>query len=317
MSKKLLCLLLTLVTLLAASPVRARAAEELTDEDRREAGALAVTFMRRLREKDDFAPLVSEFFPEDFERRIKQFLRDNPPKEGEEAHDFPCDRALLLRAESGGLRRAYVALMNFWNQQELLHNAARDYVKVEYAAAGRDASEEYREAWTRRQELAEKAVPEEAFRIAEGDPLIEALFLLLVRAGGGDEDVSEEKAEEDKAEEETAKLRAGYIRDAERLHSFLDNLERCVALLREGVKRLRADAKDFAASHGITEVVAAADADGDEFNVYHLSYETVEAPAFGLPAGALVICANIFGYDISMTRAEGKLQILGVHPAFD
>jgi hypothetical protein len=308
MSKKFLSLLLTLVTLLAAAPPRASAAEEMTEEDGREARTLAVNFLRRLRETDDFAPLVSEFFPEDFEQRLKQFVRDAPPGDAENGLPIPCDRALLLRSEPGELRRLYVAMMNFWNLSNLIHNVAWAYAAVEYGAAGRDASAERASVWDRRSEFTRAAVPEEAHRIAESDPFLKMMFG-LVRADYVESDASPE----DEEKEFRAKYEASYMHDAARLRSFVEKLERCVALIREGVAKLRADAKSLAASHGIEK-----DAGGeDDFKVYHVGDLTLEAPAFGLAAGALVIRARIFPFELAMTRAEGKLQILAVYPDTD
>lgn len=308
MSKKFIGLFLTLVMLLAAAPSRARASQELTEEQEREARELTVSFLKRLRETDDFAPLVSEFFPADFAQRLKQFIREMPADDAESADRLPCDRALLLRTEDGELRRAYVALMNFWNQQELLHSVAFDYVKVEYKAKGRDASQEYQEAWTRHEVTAEKAVPEEAFRIAAHDPFIEALLRLVRADDGKGDDADSEKAEADKA-----KFEAAYIRDAARLHLFINNLERIVALLRKAVAKLRSDAKSLAASHAIQEEAAAE----EEFKVYHLDEDRLETAAFCLPAGAVVIHARVFPFEIVMTRAEGKLRILAAYPDVD
>lgn len=308
MSKRFLSLLLTLVTLLAAAPAtRGQAAEELTEEEEREACTLAISFMRRLREADDFGPLVKEFFPEDFEQRLKQFIRDAPANDSEGGFPVPCDRALLLRSGPGELRRAYVALMNFWNQQYLLHEAAWDYVAVEYKAAGKDRSDDHAKAWDRRGELVRETVPEEAFRLAETDPFLKMMFG-LVRADDGDDASLEESEKEFKA-----KYEAAYIRDAARLRSFLEKLERCVALMREAVAKLRADAKSLAASHGLEEDAAA----GEDFKVYHLDGETLEAAAFGMQAGALLIRARIYPFEFAMTRGEGKLQILAVYPDSD
>jgi hypothetical protein len=309
MSKKFLSLFLTLVTLLAAAaPARVSAARELTDEDDREARGLAVSFVKRLREADDFGPLVKEFFPEDFEGRVKQFIRDAPPDDAEQGFPVPFDRALLLRAEAGEVRRLYVAMMNFWNQLDLMHHAAWDYAVVEYRAGGRDATDERAEAWARHTELARKAVPDEAFRVAESDPLLNIAFGLVredyADAGAGGEE---------NLEEDTAKFKAVSIRDAARLRSFVEKLERCVALMREGVAKLRSDAKSLAASHGITEVSA----DREEFKVYHLECGEVKVAGFGLPAGATLIYARIFPFEMAMTRVEGKLKILAAYPDVD
>lgn len=308
MSKKFLCLFLTLVTLLAAAPVRGQAVEELTDDEEREARSLAVTFVQRLRETDDFAPLVAEFFPEDFEQRVKQFIRDAPPDDAEGGLPILCDHALLLRSETGELRRLYVALMNFWNQQDLLHDAARDYALVKLKATGRDASIEHLQAWDRGSERARKAVSEEAFRVAKTDPFLKMMFILV----RDDYDKGDTNLEGDE-KALRARYEAAYIRDAARLHSFVEKLERSVVLLREGVSKLRADAKSLAASHVIEQEATRE----DNFKVYHVGDVTLEAPAFGLDAGALLIQARIFPFELAMTRVEGRLRILAVYPDTD
>jgi hypothetical protein len=313
MSKKFLSLFLTLVTLLAAAaPTRVSAARELTDEDDREARGLALSFVKRLREADDFGPPVSEFFPEDFEQRVKQFIRDAPPDDAEQGFPIPCDRALLLRAEAGELRRLYVAMMNFWSQLDLMRHAAWDYAVVEYRTEGRDATDEHAEAWARHTELAKKAVPDEAFRVAESDPLLNIAFGLVrddysdAGAGAGGEE---------NLEEDTAKFKAMSIHDAARLRSFVEKLERCVALMREGVAKLRSDAKSLAAAHAVKGDAAAADK--DDLKVYYVDSHTLEAAAFGVPSGAILIQARIFPFELAMTRVEGRLRILAVYPDFD
>jgi len=303
-SKKFLSLFLITVTLLAPATTRASAAEELTDKDASEARSLAVGFMRRLRATDDFGPSVKEFFTKDFEQHLKQFIREAPAENSEEDFPIPCDRALLLSAESRELRRAYVASMNFWNQQELLHDAAWAYVEVEYAVAGKDTSKEYQEAWNRHEKLAKEAVPKEAYSIADSDPLLKVMFMLVRYDDSG----AEESNEVDKA-----KLKAVSIHDAARLRSFLEKLERSVALLREGVARLRTDAKSLAAAHCIHENAP----DDDALKVYYLDGETLEAAAFGIDAGTLLIHARIYPFEIVMTRRKGRLRIIAVYPDID
>ena len=309
MSKRLSATLLALAALLASAPLRASAAREMTDEEAREARALAVRFVERLRETDDFAPLVAEFFPADFDERLRQFLLETP--EGtDDSPPLPLDPALLRRVDAAELRRTYVALMNFWNQQHLLHRAAWDYVVLEHKAAGRDARSG-QGAWGQHYELAERAIPAEAFRVAAGDPLLEPLFQMV--RGPGDDDDEAPRDEESEKEKDKAMFEAAYVRDAARLRAFNSKLERCVVLLREAVAKLRSDAKGFAAARNVPDAAA----DPDDFKVYHLDDEATETPAFGLPAGAPLIRARVYPFEMAMTRAGGRLKMLAAYPDTD
>lgn len=303
LTKGLLTVLLALVAFAAAAlPSRAAAEQEMTEAEAREARALTLRFMRRLREADDFGPLVKEFFPSDFDERVRQFVEEAPKNvEGDFLAGF--DRAALLRAEPAELRRAYVALMNFRNQQELIGDAAFDYARLRCEAAG----EERPCGWGRHFRLAREAVPEEAFRIAATDPLLE---VALGRIGDDSEPGSGEEAGE-------AGVGAAVVFDPARLRAFTDKLERCVRLMREAVAKLRADARSYAAAHSANESYEEAVAARAELKVYHLSEETLEGASFGLPAGALLIHARVYPFEMAIARAEGRLQILAVYPDFD
>jgi hypothetical protein len=316
MSKKLLTAVFALALLLTAAPLRltraqadAPAAQEMTDEEEREARALALRFMKRLREADDFGPLVGEFFPEDFAERLRRTMRE-VPEGGDEDFLFAFDRAVLLRADDTELRRGYVALMNFWNQEELLGDAAFDYANLECGLTG----EKRPCGWGRHFGLAREAVPEEAFRIASSDPMLEGLFRFVreEEEGGGDASPAEE----------AAVFEALKIRDAARLRAFIDKLERCVPLLREATGKLRSEAKSLAAVHNAADDYAALVAAREELKVYHPEGDTAgEANAavysLGLPEGALLIRARVSPFEMVMTRAEGRLKILVVYPDFD
>jgi hypothetical protein len=294
--------LLALAALVAAARPCAAVEEKMTDAEAREARALTLRFMERLRETDDFGPLVREFFPTDFEQRLRQFVRD-APRNGNEDALIGFERAALLRAEPGELRRTYVMVLNFWNQYELLNDVAFHYAKLECQPEGERPSC----AWNRHYQLAREAVPEEARRIAATDPLLEAL-LGLIEDGG-----KEETGDED----EEARVTAAAIRDPARLRTFNDKLERFIPLLREAVGSVRAEAKSYAAAHYATETFAASIAEHAELKVYHLSDEPLEEAAFGLPAGALLIHARVYPFEMAIARVEGHLQILAVYPDFD
>lgn len=282
---------------------------ELSPEEESEAKELAVRLMKRLRETGDFGPVVSEFVVDDFAERLRKLARAEQP---ESEIFFVCEREVILRAGDEDLRRVYVALLNFWHWQELLGDAAWNYVKVEYKIDGRDALQDDG-AWGRRRELQKAAIPREALRVAEGEPLLDA-FMRFVRR---DDDDPEAETEEE-VEAQQAKIRAAVVRDAARLRDFTDKLERCVALLREGAESLRSDLKSLAAAHVVSDNPDDyGPRPGDPFHVYHLEGDTLRDDAFGLPEGTFLIRARIRPYEIAMARLDGRLQVLGVYPDFD
>ena len=283
---------------------------ELTPEEAREAKELAVSLMKRLRETDDFDTVVSEFFVDDFAERVRHLTRDETLEEG---FFIFCEREVLLRAGDDDLRRLYVALLNFWNQKDLLGDAAWNYVKVKYKIDGKDALNA-EGAWEMRRELKEGAVPREAFRVAQSDALLDAIMGGLVRR---DDDNSGAETEEETDAKE-ARIKAAAIRDVARLRAFTDNVERCAALLREGVESLRSEMKSLAAAHVVSDDPGDYEPrPGDPFHVYHLESDTLNNETFGLPAGTLLIRARIRPYEMAMARLDGRLQILGVYPDFD
>jgi hypothetical protein len=311
-------LLLSLSVPLVGARTRHAQSQEpvpLKDVEYKKAEKLAVRFMKRLRETDDFGPLVSEFFPTDFAERLKKSGHMWGTNEGDL---IPWDKDVLSRADAAEQLRGYVAFVNFWNQQDLIGDAAWDYVKLECRIEGKDATSAPG-AWGRHLRLREEAVPAEAFRIAQSDPILAAL-IGLVRADGTDDngagnvDNEEQRPDEDDA----ALLRAVSIKDLARLRAFIDKMERCAGLLREGAEKLRSDAKTLAAVHGLSVTPERGAArPGEDFRVYHLDSETLEAEAFGLSAGALLIRARIYPYELAMTRADGRIKILAVYPDLD
>jgi hypothetical protein len=265
--------------------------------------------MKRLRETDDFAPLVGEFFHEDFAERLRHTVRETP-ESGDGNFLFIFDRAVLLRADAAELRRAYVAFMNFWNQQEILGDVAFDYANLECGLAG----EKRPCGWGRHFQLQREAIPSEAFRVVAADPLFEGLFGSLLEEGA--------EGDEPSAEEQAARIEAMMIRDATRLRAFTDRMERCVTFLREATGKLRSEAKSFAAVYNVADDYAAMVAAREELKVYHLEGDTAgEANSavysLGLPEGALLIRARVYPFEMVMTRAEGRLKILVVYPDFD
>jgi hypothetical protein len=302
LTRRLLSVLLALAALLAAARPCAASEQEMTDEEAREARALMLRFMERLRETDDFGPLVKEFFPADFDLRLRQFVGEELRAEGSEEVLVNFDRALLKRAEPRELRRTYVAFMNYWNYSERIGVAAFDYARLECEAAG--AKEPC--GWRRHFKLAREAVPEEAYRLAAADPMLEAMLRSIV-----DESASrEEEPDEEKAG-------PAVVRDPARMRAFNDGLEGCVVLLRDAFRKLRADARSYAAVRSVTESFEATVAERDELKVYHLSDETLTEASFGLPAGALLIRARVFPFEMAIARRDGRLTILAVYPDFD
>jgi hypothetical protein len=317
MMKRLLRTFFALALLLTAAPLRVTRAQadapaapgEMTDEEEREARSLALRFMKRLRETDDFAPLVGEFFHEDFAERLRGAALA-VPEGGEDDFLFAFDRAVLRRADAAALRRGYVAMMNFWNQEELLGDAALDYANLECGLAG----EKRPCGWGRHFQLQREAIPAEAFRVASGDPLFEELFGALLDEGAAGPEPSDE--------EQAARIEAMMIRDAARLSAFTDRMERCVKFLREATGKLRSEAKSLAAVHNAADDYASMVAAREELKVYHLEGDTVgedNAAVYnlGLPEGALLIRARVYPFELAMSRAEGRLKILVVYPDFD
>jgi hypothetical protein len=310
MMRRLITTLLILVLTLSGT-TRALASPRdedvrLAPEEEQQARELTINFMRRLREADDFAPLVPEFFPADFASRAREFVRAQQLESG---FFVICDRDVLLQASADDLRRAYVVLMNFWNQQETLGDAAWGYVKIESAIRGKSAATEVG-AWDQHLKLAETAVPADAFHIAATDPLLDELFNLVRH--------SDNNLNEDEKESQDARLKRIAIRDVTRLRAFTEKLDRCVKLLREGVEKIRSRMKALAAAHGVSDKPEEYEPiPNGPFHIYHLDYKKLKTGGFGLPAGALLIRTRIYPYEIAIARVNNRLQILAVYPDFD
>jgi hypothetical protein len=309
MTRKFITTLLILVLTLSGT-TRALASmrddhAELTPEEEQEARELAISFLKRLRETNDFGKVASEFLPDDFGERIKKFIRAESPDS-----DFftVCAREVLLQDDASELRRAYVAVMNFWNQQWLLDEAAWEQTKVEYKIKGKDAAQE-KESWDRSSKLTDNSVPEEAFRIAQTDPLLDGLFNFIRHDDNGD-GKSDADAE--------AMIKAAGIHSVARLHAFTDKLERCIPLLHKGVEKLRSETATLRAVNCVVRTSEETKKDSaEEFKIYHLDSRTLDTETFGLAKGALLIRARIYPYEMVMTRIGGRLKIIAVYPDFD
>lgn len=307
--------LLTTLALTPAAPARTAGVTARAD-DEREARELAVRLVGRLREADDFGPVVEEFFPADFAERLRQFVLSQPADS--EAFAF-CEHEAVARADASDLRRAYVALMNFWHQQDELGHAAWHYVKIEVAARGQRVNDD-QDAWPRHYRLQKEAVPAEAFRMAAADPLLALLFEDFVSHGIDNEEVAGGGSEgRDEAEQDVEKFKAKYaIRDAARLRTFTEKLERCIPPLREAVRRLRSEMKALAAANAISDNPADYEPVGaDPLHLYKLESETLQSATFGLPAGAILIRARVYPYEMALARLGDRLTVLAVYPDFD
>jgi hypothetical protein len=276
-----------------------------TPEEEREARELTVSFLKRLRETDDFSTVTSDLLPSDFGERIKEFIRS----ENSDSEFFsPEVSEALLQADASELRRAYIALMNFWNQQDLLYDAAWDHVQVEYQVNGKDAMQE-QGSWGQMLKLKEESVPEEAFLIAQTDPVIDGLFD-LIRQDCGD------GRKKDEADE--AKIKADGIHSVERLRAFTNRLERCIPLLRRGVEKLRWETQTLRAVNCIYKTQEEIEKDSaEEFHVHHVEVGTAETEMFGLAQGASFVSARISTYQLVMTRVDGRLKLIAIYPDFD
>jgi len=316
---------LALAALIVLTPVVAPHASA-DDRDEQEARALAVRFMERLRDADDFGTLMKEFFPEDFAARVRAAVRETS---AEDEFFFVCDRAVLLRATDADLRRTYVALMNFLSQQDRLADAAWVRVQLEEKMGGAD-SDGGGDPWARYLRLAADSIPEEAFRIAETDPLLKtALDPELVRTAAerlgaegtepADAEAEAKAAAGEEAEGEAAaeRARAAAVRDLPRLRALTEKLERLAALLRGAAAKLRAQTESLAAAYSVSAESLGKGLFDRELNVYKLESETLETPALGLPAGSVLIRARIYPYEMAVARVGGRLTILAAYPDFD
>jgi hypothetical protein len=299
-----LLLLLLATTARAASlalniepgPSAARQETELTPEEEREARALAVRFMKRLNAADDCGPLVDEFFVEDFPERFKQFLREIKVKD-KDLQVFTLD--VLMRADHNDLRRAYIALLNFYNLQDLLRDAAIDYVAAVHGIT--DWVELHKPAGEAlRRQITEDALTPEFFAAAKNDAALAALVNLFVR----DDDEGEENCEE--------KIEAGQVCTPERFRRLTAELEKCVGLMRAAVGRLRGGLSKLG-----TTAQAAGEWDRDKYLIYKFSTSTLESEVAGYPRGTRLVAARIFPFEMLMIRQGGRFRMLAVYPDFD
>lgn len=268
---------------------------ELTPEEKKAARELTVRFMKRLEATADFAPLVGEFFFGDFTERFKRFVRDMNIGDG---FLRGIQRRVLLQATQDDLRRCYVALMNFWNQYSLLNNATGEYIK--HRSKLEHQPEPHGEVyWELDKKVLENALTPGFFAVAESDPLL----MIVVNQVYTREQLTDP----------VKRVEAAAISSVERLRFFTEKLERCVALMREGVRKLQVEEEQQSDSSVTRQRLGR---DYDRY-IYRVEYHVFEKKTAGFPAGTRLISVRIFPYVVTMTRLNGPLKIIAVLPDFD
>ncbi len=277
-------------------------AGELSSAQEQEATDFTVRLMKRLNETDDFAPLLDEFFISDFTGRLKQFIREQDFTD-EDFRELGLERQILLQADDADLRRAYVALLNFWNLRDVLDDTAWDYVSVTNEI--KDRVELYKPPYEQlHRKIMEDALTPDYVSTAKSDPLVAALVFGLVL----------DSPDEEAGDEEVHKsvIIANRINSIARLRDFTSTLEKCVALMRAGVTKLREEQKLKARFPRLLP-----ERDRETYHIYKSWMTTLETGAAGFPAGTQFFFTRIFPFEILMTRRDGQLLIVAVYPDID
>jgi hypothetical protein len=269
---------------------------ELAPEEEREARALAVRFMQRLKATDDFGPLVDEFFVGDFPERFKRLLKEKRVKD-EDLGVFTL--RVLLRASHNDLRRAYIALLNFFNQNDLLNDAAKSDVAVANGIS--DWSELFSpRAETLRWKVTEDALTPEFFATVRSDPALVAFAGLFLMP-------------EAESNEAIAKELGGYrIRTLAQFRRSTARLEKCAGLMKAAVRKLR-DAQKILGP----PPQAISGRDRDKYLIYKFWASALESDSAGYPAGTHLVVARIFPFEMQMIRQGGQFRMLAVYPDLD
>jgi hypothetical protein len=279
-----------------------RALASTQDEDRkqtadetREAEELAIRFMKRLQETDDLKPLIDEFFVADFTDHFKLYVKG--VKDNGLFFQY-VRRRVLMRASRHDLRRAYAALFNFYNQTDLLYDAALDYVSAT------NIIENSSDLWDAEHEKLRRRVTDDAltpsfFYSLNVDLLIKATWDGTGGDGGSNEELERE-------------INAATITSVRRLRAFTANLNKCVALMRAGVQRLKAEQRARAKFPRVLPV-----RDRERFSVYKSFTNSLEKETAGLPARTRFYYARIYPFEMLMIRRGGRLRILAAYPDFD
>lgn len=277
-------------------------ASELSPAQEQEAKDFTVRLMKRLDEKDDFAPLIDEFFIKDFTGRFKQFIREQDFTD-EDMREFGLEPRILFEADEADLRRAYVALLNFWNLRDVLDDTATDYVSVTNEI--KDRVELYKPPYEQlRRKIKEDALTPDYVSTAKSDPLLAALVFGLVLDSPNEEAIDEEAHK--------SVIIANRINSLARLRDFTSTLEKCVSLMRAGVTKLREEQKLKARFPKFLP-----ERDRETYHIYKSWTTTLETGAAGFPAGTQFFFTRIFPFEILMTRRDGQLRIVAVYPDID
>ncbi|MGI9107469.1 MAG: hypothetical protein ACR2G4_14625 [Pyrinomonadaceae bacterium] len=270
-------------------------AAQSAKKEEREARALAVEVVLRLKETGESGSLDPEFFLDNFAERFQQFIKSEPDFNSEPDLRGLMDAIelqVILDASPADLRRAYFTLINFWIQCDLM----LEHMNTLDSDRGRRST-------------LREMLPPDFFTIAASDPLLNLI----------NEALENETASADSEEDEIIsgeRLKAARIRTIGRLRSFTDKVEKGVELMREGVKKLKSEA----ASKGQPASVRVAPEERRSYHdehVYRLESEILEEGFFGLPPGTRLIHVRLFPYAFVMVRSEGRLKLLGVLPDFD
>jgi hypothetical protein len=285
MPKKFLSLLLALVTLLAAAPVRAQAAEELTAEEEREARELARQFAERTRETNDVGPPVAALFVADFAERLRH-ERDRMPMNFVEPE-------VSRRATDEELRGFYVAQFNFFS------------LTLAYwmTTADMGESDDGDDGWN-----LEKMYPPEVAGVLRSDPTIAGFVAKheaneALKASGAPAPEGEQEEEVDER----------FVKDLSTLHTVTATGSKAAEALRpyvppySSIRRAQEEKEE---------------APPDEFEEVHTPHlESEGCGEFGLPDGTRVIQIQVepardMQFSLLMVRADGRLRILYAFPVF-
>lgn len=272
--------------------------QQLSPEEEREARALLARFKGRLRETNDFGPILDELFVGDFRERLWQVPRDWLP------WGF-LDELLAVNSDRAALRRHYLAWMNFYALVYKLSEAARALKKE----AGGDGEDEVK---------AKDIFSPEIVEVLAGDPTLAKFSDAFTdeederSAQRGDESAADNSPSED-ARAAAAGVDAGVeggeddgvlIRTPRQLEEVSSTLEKANELTR---KRLA----DMAAALPASPPASPGKEEGEEDST-PLSPETLDEDEYGFPAGTPVIHAEVAPFCVFLVRIDGRLRIMAV-----
>lgn len=308
-----LLLVLTLATAGRPSTVRrsplASQDEErkLLPEEEREALSLVARLKERLRATGDFGPIVDEMFVRDFQERLWQVSRDWLP------WAF-LDEILPSYASREGLRRYYVAWMNF-------------YAVIYQLAAALKALK--KEAGVDKYEVKARDIfSPEIVNVLTSDRTLARFAKEFIEEEHEDEsakDAGSNQTAEDKISTEAAGTQAteaetsgtsdgddgaGLIKTPRQLEDVSATIEKANELLRKRLS-VMTTALPTAPPPGDVQ-----EEKGEEESSY-LYPTTLDEDEYGFPQGTRVIHAEASSFCVLLIRIDGRLQILSVAIAFD